>query len=130
MRKAVLVGLALLCAVAVTACGSNGSSNATSTAATSTPVAATGPAITALDGPAEVTCSTGQATVPLTWATSNATAVDFSIDGQPLSAAAGYPTTGTGNVPVDCDNGTHQITLTAQGDGSISESITVGTVQK
>lgn len=130
MRKAVLVGLALLCAVAVTACGSDSSSESTSTAATSTPAAATGPAIEALAGPAEVTCSTDQAAVPLTWATSNATAVDFSVDGQPLSAAAGYPTTGKGNVPVDCDNGTHEITLTAEGDGSISESITVGTVQK
>lgn len=131
MRKAGLVGLALLCALAVTACGDDNSSSSTSTAAsTSTPVAANGPAITALAGPAEVSCSTDEATVPLTWATSNATAVDFSVDGQPLSAAAGYPTSGTGNVPVPCDNGTHEVSLTATGEGSITETITVGTVQK
>ena len=132
MRKAVLVGVALLCALAVTACGSDSSSSSTSTPATttSTPVDTTGPAITALAGPAEVTCSTDEATVPLTWATSNATTVEFSVDGQPLSAAAGYPVSGTGNVPVPCDSGTHDISLTASGDGSITETITVGTVQK
>ncbi len=131
MRKAVLAGVALLCVLAVAACGDDNSSSATSTAATSsTPVAATGPAINALAGPAEVTCSTDEATVPLTWATSNATAVEFSVDGQPVPAGAGYPTTGTGNVAVPCDHGTHEVTLTATGDGSISESVTVGTVQK
>lgn len=131
MRKAVLAGVALLCVLAVAACGDDNSSSATSTAATSlTPVAATGPAINALAGPAEVTCSTGEATVPLTWATSNATAVEFSVDGQPVPAGAGYPTTGTGNVAVPCDGGTHEVSLTATGDGSISESVTVGTVQK
>ena len=68
--------------------------------------------------------------MPLTWATTDATAVDFSVDGQPLPAAAGYPTSGKGNVPVPCDSGTHEVTLQATGDGSISESITVGTVEK
>ncbi len=83
-----------------------------------------------LAGPAEVTCATDEATVPLAWATSNTTAVEFSVDGQPVPAGAGYPTSGTGNVPVPCDSGSHEVTLNATGDGSIAETITVGTVQK
>ena len=103
MRKAVLAGVALLCVLAVAACGDDNSSSSTSTAATSsTPVAATGPAINALAGPAEVTCSTDEATVPLTWATSNATAVEFSVDGQPVrrGGATRPPARATSPVPV------------------------------
>ncbi len=41
------------------------------------------------------------------WTTANAQGVSFEVDGQPLSAAAGYPASGSGNMPVPCDNREH-----------------------
>jgi hypothetical protein len=39
------------------------------------------------------------------------------VDGQPLSTAAGYPPSGTGNFPVPCNGGRHEIWLYAYGAG-------------
>jgi hypothetical protein len=65
-----------------------------------------------------VTCSRGSTVpVPAIWHFVGAQAVSFSVDGQPLSAAAGYPPSGTGNVPVPCDGGRHEIWLFAYGSG-------------
>lgn len=48
------------------------------------------------------------------YATANATAVEFEVDGQAPGAQAGLNTSGTANVPdVPCDGKSHQITLVA-----------------
>ena len=84
------------------------------------------PSITAFDLLDEVTCTGTTVEVAAGWATQNAQAVDFSVDGQPLPAAAGFPVTGAGNIPVPCDGNSHKVTLTATGTGtpaSLSRSV-------
>ena len=70
----------------------------------------------------DVTCPGGTAEVAAAWVTQNASAVNFSVDGQPLPAAAGFPTTGTGNIAVPCDGNDHKVTLTATGTGPVAAS--------
>ena len=70
----------------------------------------------------DVTCPGGTAEVAAAWVTQNASAVNFSVDGQPLPAAAGFPTTGTGNIAVPCDGNDHKVTLTATGTGPAASS--------
>src|SRR4029079_18203601 len=41
----------------------------------------------------------------------------FQVDGQPVSAGAGFPVSGTGKVPVPCDGREHLVTLFAAGQG-------------
>ena len=65
----------------------------------------------------DVTCSGGVVGVPAKWTTQNAQAVNFAVDGQPVSAGAGFPTSGSGTVQVPCDGSTHKVTLTASGAG-------------
>lgn len=65
----------------------------------------------------DITCPGGTAEVAASWVTQNAQAVTFSVDGQPLPAAAGFPTSGTGNIAVPCDGTDHKVTLTATGTG-------------
>lgn len=74
----------------------------------------TDPTVTAFQIHPDVTCPGGQPIlVAAAWVTQNATVVSFAVDGQPLPAAAGYPTTGAGNIPVPCDSQSHKVTLTA-----------------
>jgi hypothetical protein len=90
------------------------------------PPASTAPSITAFDLLDDVTCTGNTVEVSAGWATRNAQAVNFSVDGQPLPAAAGFPVTGAGNIPVPCDGSTHKVTLTATGTGtpaSLSRSV-------
>jgi hypothetical protein len=70
----------------------------------------------------DVTCPGGTVEVAASWVTQNAQAVTFSVDGQPLPAAAGFPTTGTGNIAVPCDGTAHKVTLTATGTGPAAAS--------
>ena len=89
-----------------------------------------GPIITAFHVISEITCTGAQAAVPAAWATRGAQAVSFEVDGQPLSAAAGYATSGTGNIPVPCDGREHQIVLVATEAGqqaSKAESVNTQT---
>ncbi len=65
----------------------------------------------------DVSCTGGTAEVAASWLTQNTQAVSFSVDGQPLPAAAGFPTSGTGNIAVPCDGSDHKVTLTATGTG-------------
>lgn len=88
---------------------------------------ANAPAIGKFDVLDDVTCSGGTVEVPAAWLTTNAQAVNFSVDGQPLPAAAGFPTTGVGNIPVPCDGKPHKVTLTATGTGQVSLSRSVNT---
>lgn len=90
------------------------------------------PVIEALTAPAEVSCTGSQTAVTVRWATRDAEAVSFSVDGQPVPAGAGYPPSGSGNVPVPCDDGEHTVTLDATGDGGddVSHSVTVHAVPK
>jgi hypothetical protein len=76
-----------------------------------------GPVITGFHTISEITCTGAQAAVPAAWATRGAQTVSFEVDGQPLSAAAGYATSGTGNIPVPCDGREHQILLVATNAG-------------
>jgi len=69
-----------------------------------------------------VTCPGGTAEVAASWLTQNTQAVSFSVDGQPLPAAAGFPTSGTGNIAVPCDGNDHKVTLTATGTGPAAAS--------
>jgi hypothetical protein len=80
------------------------------------------PLITRFSMLEDVTCPGGTAEVAAAWVTQNAQAVNFSVDGQPLPAAAGFPTTGTGNIAVPCDGTDHKITLTATGTGPAAAS--------
>ena len=66
----------------------------------------------------DVTCSGTTVEVSAAWVTQNAQAVNFSVDGQPLPAAAGFPVTGVGRIPVPCDGNAHKVTLTATGTGT------------
>jgi hypothetical protein len=79
---------------------------------------ASGPKFVSFQVVSAVTCTRGsQVPVPAIWHFVGAQAISFSVDGQPLSAAAGYPPSGTGNVPVPCDGGRHEIWLFAYGRG-------------
>jgi hypothetical protein len=88
------------------------------------------PLITAFDLLDDITCTGNTAEVSGGWATQNAQAVNFSVDGQPLPAAAGFPVTGAGNIPMPCDGNAHKVTLTATGTGtpaSLSRSVNTST---
>lgn len=97
----------------------NGSATASRTQHVNTsnaPPPNSGPMVTSFLILADVTCAGGSpVSVAASWTTQNATTVSFSVDGQPLPAAAGYPTSGAGNVPVPCDGRAHKVTLTAAG---------------
>jgi hypothetical protein len=76
----------------------------------------------------DVTCSGTEGIASATWQTTDATTVSFSVDGQPLSADAGQPTsTDDGSIgQIPCDGGHHSITLTAGNDrGATHKSVTV-----
>jgi hypothetical protein len=91
-----------------------------------TPPPSTAPTIRRFDILDDVTCSGSTVDAPAAWLTSNAQAVNFSVDGQPLPAAAGFPVSGVGNVAVPCDGRSHTVTLTATGSGasaSLSRSV-------
>ena len=83
-----------------------------------TPPPNTAPSISAFDLLDDVTCTGSTVEVAAGWTTHNAQAVNFSVDGLPLPAAAGFPVTGAGNIPVPCDGNAHKVTLTATGTGS------------
>lgn len=134
MRPALFAIPVLALAAGLAGCG--GGSDAaedppTSTAASTATTAPQRPSITALNGPPEVVCRGGDTTATATWSTENADAVAFSVDDEPLPAAAGYPTSGSGDIPLPCDDGRHVVTLTAEGDGdTVSESVVVTTVPR
>src|SRR5690348_14915094 len=91
-----------------------------------TPPPSTAPTIRRFDILDDVTCSGSTVDAPAAWLTQNAQAVNFSVDGQPLPAAAGFPVSGVGNVAVPCDGRSHTVTLTATGSGasaSLSRSV-------
>jgi len=71
------------------------------------PPPSSAPSITAFDLLEDVTCTGSTVEVAAGWSTSNAQAVNFSVDGQPLPAGAGFPVTGAGNVAVPCDGKSH-----------------------
>ena len=90
----------------------------------------TGPSISRFDLLDDVTCGGASVDVPAAWVTQNVQAVDFAVDGQPLSAAAGFPVTGVGRIPVPCDGKSHTVTLTATGTGppvALSRSVNTTT---
>lgn len=89
-----------------------------------------GPVITALEAPAEVSCTGNQASVPVSWETRDAEAVDLAVDGRPVPADAGQPVSGGTDLPVPCTNADHRITLTATGSGGAeaTHAVTVHTV--
>jgi hypothetical protein len=90
---------------------------------TNSPPPAGAPLVTRFHMLEDVTCPGGStAEVAAAWVTQNASAVNFSVDGQPLPAAAGFPTTGTGNIAVPCDGNDHKVTLTATGTGPVASS--------
>ena len=109
--------------VALVASGPGGRASVSRQVNTSTsppPVGA--PLITRFHVLEDVTCPGGTAEVAASWVTQNAQAVSFSVDGQPLPAAAGFPTSGTGNIAVPCDGSDHKVTLTATGTGPAAAS--------
>lgn len=88
------------------------------------------PSIGRFDVLDDVTCTGTTVEVAASWSTQNAQAVNFSVDGQPLPLAAGFPVTGAGNIPVPCDGAAHKVTLTATGTGtpaSASRSVNTST---
>jgi hypothetical protein len=91
---------------------------------------ATAPTIRRFDILDDITCGGSTVDAPAAWLTQNAQAVNFSVDGQPLPAAAGFPVSGVGNVAVPCDGHSHTVTLTATGSGAsaaLSRSVNTST---
>ncbi len=92
-----------------------------------TPPPPTAPVITSFQILHVVTCEAAPTVeVPASWTTQNTTTISFSVDGVPLSAAAGFPPNGSGNIPVPCDGKDHEVTLTAGstgGDTALSRSV-------
>lgn len=83
------------------------------------------PTITAFQILESVTCTAGQPlTVAAAWASQDATTVSFAVDGQPLPAAAGYPVTGAGQIPVPCDGEDHAVTLTVANAAAQTDALT------
>ena len=78
----------------------------------------TAPVVRQFDILDDITCSTSTVEAPAVWLTQNAQAVNFSVDGQPLPAAAGFAVSGVGNIAVPCDGRSHTVTLTATGAGA------------
>jgi hypothetical protein len=74
-----------------------------------------GPRIVSFTVPRQVSCSGAQTEVRVRWRTRGAGAISFAVDGQPLSAAAGFLPSGAGSVPVPCDGKVHDIELWAYG---------------
>jgi hypothetical protein len=68
------------------------------------------------------TCDGANGTVKADWTTSGAETVDFSVDGEPVPADAGQPTSGSGDIPVPCDGSSHSVEITATGSGGESAS--------
>jgi hypothetical protein len=90
------------------------------------PPPANAPTISRFDLLDDVTCTGATVDVPAAWLTQNAQAVNFSVDGQPLPAAAGFPASGAGDIAVPCDGNAHKVTLTATGTGpaaAVSRSV-------
>lgn len=82
------------------------------------------PTISAFQILGDVSCPAGAPVeVAASWTTQDAQAISFSVDGQPLPAAAGFPTSGSGNVPVTCDGQAHKVTLTASGPGGTQAAL-------
>ena len=78
----------------------------------------------------DVTCSGTTSSVPMAWSTRNAQTVVFEVDGAPVTAGAGYPVSGTGNVAVPCDGKEHEVALVAAGAGgraSVSRQVNTAT---
>ena len=62
----------------------------------------------------DTSCTAGsEGSVSAEWQTTGANAVEFSVDGSPVPADAGQPTSGTGNIPVPCDGQSHLVSLQA-----------------
>ena len=114
--------------VALVAGGAGGRASVSrqvNTATSPPPVGA--PLVTRFHMLEDVTCPGGStAEVAAAWVTQNASAVNFSVDGQPLPAAAGFPTTGTGNIAVPCDGNDHKVTLTADRHRAVGGVVAVG----
>lgn len=126
MAPAMVVALA----GALTACGGGDSDTGTTAPATT---AVAGPVITALSATPEVACTGTETTARIAWSTENADAVDFSVDGVPVPAAAGgvYATSGAGDIPIPCSNGRHRIEVVAEGAGNtVSEGLIVTTARR
>ncbi len=79
-------------------------------------VACGGPApeITRFQVPGQVTCrGVVPPAVPVEYATTGATTVEFAVDGEAPGASAGYPASGRAELPFPCDGGRHTYSLTA-----------------
>ncbi len=135
-RRGAALGCAAAVMAALTACTATEAGTAeddpaqvtTPAGPTTGPNTGTGVVITAFHVITEVSCTGQSAAVPASWSTRDAQAVSFTVDGQPLPAAAGYPVSGAGNVPVPCDGREHEIVLVATGDGrSVSSAQHVNT---
>ncbi|MHA6782611.1 hypothetical protein ACVGOW_16700 [Pseudonocardia saturnea] len=71
-----------------------------------------------------MSCASGASVdVAASWTTRDADAISFSVDGQPLPAAAGFDPSGSGDVPIPCDGRSHKVTLTASGQGGAQAAL-------
>jgi hypothetical protein len=114
-----MLGILTLALLAAAACGQPQSGTPSGATPTGQP-AASGPVITAFHIINDVTCTGAQTEVPASWVTTLTKSVAFQVDGKPVSAGAGYPTSGKGNVPVPCDGKEHKVVLVASGEGTTS----------
>lgn len=88
------------------------------------PPPAGSPAISNFQILGDVSCPSGPSVdVAASWTTTDADAISFSVDGQPLPAAAGFAPSGSGEVPVPCDGRAHKVTLTASGQGGAQAAL-------
>jgi hypothetical protein len=101
----------------------------TTTAAPTTTTASGEPRLTELNGPTDVTCGAGSASVTaeITYATSGADTISYTVDGQAPGAQAGFGPSGTIGAELPCDGGSHVVAVTPIGNGSEgpTESLTI-----
>jgi hypothetical protein len=115
----VVVFVLSACAPSPTPASPGATTTASATSGSPSPVpSSSGPVILAFQIIDDVSCSGSQASVPVSWLTRDAQSVAFEVDGQPVSAGAGHPVSGIGNVAVPCDGREHRVVLVASGEGS------------
>jgi hypothetical protein len=123
---------ALVATTLIVGCGSDGDSDGTSgggTAGGGTSNSGGSLSIDSFSVDDSATCDGANGTVKAEWKTTGAETVDFSVDGEPVPADAGQPTSGSGDIPVPCDGSSHEVEIiaTASGGDSTSDSKEVST---
>jgi hypothetical protein len=73
----------------------------------------------------QLDCAGGsEGSVAVSWATTDATAVEFAVDGKAPSGSAGGGPQGSATLQVPCDGQSHEVSVTAVNDAGAGETQT------